>query len=101
MKPPTREMFSQGTPATVIKQIAVFAPGRIRWQGRDYPARLHELICHATLRMGQPVLIIGRENITMIVIPMHCILWEQYLTDDFGLFLNDSDVQQIQRYENF
>jgi hypothetical protein len=100
-QPSSIEMFSQGILSIVTKPIAVFKPGQIRCQGRYWKAQLHQFSCHITLHEEQPVLVIGRENITMIVIPIQCVLWEQYMMDDFGLYLNASTLKDMQRYENF
>lgn len=77
MKSSAFEMFPQGIPGIVVKPIAILQPGQIKFQGQYWRAQLHEFSCHATLLPDQPVLAVGRENITLIVIPMHCILLEQ------------------------
>jgi hypothetical protein len=99
-KPAKFELFVQAIPGVVIKPIAIFQVGQFQLQGGYWRAQLHKLCCHVTLLPGQPALAIGRKNITIIVIPIQCILWEQYLLDDFADSLNFSDLQLIQRYEN-
>lgn len=95
------EMFPQGIPSIVITPIAPLQIGWVKLQGQYWRAQLHALIGYMTLLPGQSVLAVGREANRLIVIPRHCILWEQYFSDDFGLFINPAAVREMQRYETF
>lgn len=78
------EMFPRGIKGVVLEPIALFQFGRVNCQG-SWRARLYEIICQTTLLPGQPILAIGREGNSLIVIPVHSILWASYL-DDFAQF---------------
>ena len=77
------EIFPKGLSGVVTKLIAPYQPGRVNCQGRSWRAKLYELNCQAALLPGQPIIAIGRESLTFIVIPLHCLL-QEYDTNYFG-----------------
>ena len=93
---PTVEMFLKGFIGVVTTPITLYQPGRVKCQGISWRAKLYEPNCQTTLLAGQPVIVIGRENLTFIVTPLHCPLQEQDANDshawpaqlDFTLFFN-------------
>ena len=99
LRPPSFKMFPQGIPGLVTKRIERFQPGEVSCNGTYWRAQLHELHCPTALLPSQPVLAIGRKNTVLIVIPIHCILWDQII-DDFALSLTPSDLDNIYRYGN-
>lgn len=74
-------------------------PGRINCQGYDWRAQIHAYSCHTLLLPGQPVLAVGRENLTLLVVPLHCILWDAYLSDEFSLYIGPAEKNEARRYE--
>jgi hypothetical protein len=97
LSPNSLEMFPQGIKGVVLEPIALFQFGRVNCRG-SWRARLHEISCQTTLLPGQPILAIGREGISLIVIPVHSILWASYL-DDFAQFITPTELEEIQRYD--
>jgi hypothetical protein len=91
------EMFPSGVKGVVTEAIALFQSGRVNCHG-SWRARLHEISCQTTLLPGQPILAIGREANTLIVIPLHSILWSSYL-EDFARFLSSTELEEVQRYD--
>ena len=71
---PTVEMFAEELNGVVTTSISLYQPGRIKCQGISWPAKLYTPIVQATLLPGQPVIVIGREKLTFIVIPWVCPL---------------------------
>lgn len=92
------EMFPRGLPCRVTKAVRVLDTGRVQANGGSWLAELYDLNCSTTLLLDQPVLAIGRKGNTLIVIPLHCLLWPQYL-EEYGLWLKHSDVELIERHE--
>jgi membrane protein implicated in regulation of membrane protease activity len=66
--------FPPGTQGIVVLSIAPLQPGRVQYQGTSWPARLDQSGNLATLLSGQPVFIIGRQELTLLVAPWHCEL---------------------------
>ena len=92
---PTVEVFPEGISGVVIKPITLYQPGRVKCQGISWRAKLYEPNCQATLLSGQPVIAIGRENLTYIVIPLHCPL-EQKGANDFHVWPTQLDLANMQ-----
>ncbi|MDJ0706702.1 MAG: NfeD family protein [Leptolyngbyaceae cyanobacterium MO_188.B28] len=78
---PKIEMFEEGLSGVVTKPIALYQPGRIKCQGTFWRAKLYEPNCQATLLQGQPVIAVGRENLTFLVAPLHCPINRQKAND--------------------
>jgi hypothetical protein len=96
---PKIEMFAQGIKGVVTEPIATHQVGQIKVQGCLWRAQHYELSCQATLLPDQPVLAIGRENNTLLVIPYHCLLWDQYM-DDLCSPLTISEIKTVQKFES-
>ena len=97
---PTIEMFSEGLSGVVTKPITLYQTGRIKCQGVSWRAQLYQPNCQVTLLIGQPVIAIGRENLTYIVIPLHCPL-EKKDANDFHVWPVQLDLANMQPYINF
>lgn len=92
------EMFPKGLPCRVISAIRVLDTGRVKANGNSWLAELYDLNCSTTLLPDQPALAIGRKGNTLIVMPLHCLLWPQYL-EEYSQWLKHSDVELIERHE--
>jgi len=96
---PESKLFAQGIPGIVTLPIAPLQAGRVTIQGQSWRSQLYDLNCQTTLLPQQPILAIGRENITLIVIPLHCLLWDRYI-DEFWSQLTDADIDVMRNYEH-
>jgi len=96
LSPNSLEMFPQGIKGVVKEPIALFQFGRVNCRG-SWRARLHEISCQTTLLPGQPILAIGREGLSLIVIPVHSILWASYFDNDFAQSITPTELEEIQR----
>ena len=92
------EMFQTGLPCRVTRAVRVLDRGRVQFNGNSWFARLYETNCSTTLLSGQPALVVGRQATTLIIMPLHCLLWPQYLEVQ-GPWLTDTDITLINRYE--
>ena len=91
-------MFQTGLPCRVTRAVRALDRGRVQFNGNSWFARLYEINCSTTLLPGQPALVVGRQATTLIIMPLHCLLWPQYL-DVQGPWLTDTDIALINRYE--
>ena len=92
------EMFPRGLPCRVTRAVRALDRGRAQFNGSSWFARLYEINCSTTLLPGQPALAVGRQGTTLIIMPLHCLLWPQYLEVQ-GPLLTDTDITLINRYE--
>lgn len=94
----TITMFPKGQDCSVTDAIGPYRAGRVKARGSSWRAELFEISCQATLRPAQPALAIGRRNNVLIVIPYHCLLWNQYL-EEYSLWLKATDIEIMDRHE--
>ena len=62
------ELFPNKVPAIVEEQITANWPGRVKFQGSYWPARLYQLDCQLTLHPDSIVMVVGIEGITLLVV---------------------------------
>ncbi|XWK88093.1 MAG: NfeD family protein [Phormidium sp.] len=65
------EMFPEPLIGTVEKRITSNQPGRVKFLGTYWPAKLHQTNKQVTLIPEQTVHIIGIQGITLLVIPVN------------------------------
>jgi len=70
LAPENFEMFAEPIAGTVEKTIAPNQPGRVKCLGTFWPARFIEPDCQATVEADEPVMVVGRQDITMLVVPV-------------------------------
>lgn len=92
------EMFQNGLACRVVEAVRLLDRGRVKFKGIRYPARLYEPNCATTLLPDQEALAIGRKGNTLIIMPLHCILWPQYLEMQ-GPWLTNVEIELMERYE--
>lgn len=91
-------MFQNGFACRVVEAVPAWDRGRVKFNGTRYPARLYEPNCTATLLPEQPALVIGRKGNTLIIMPLHCLLWFQYLEVQ-GSWITNAEIELMERYE--
>ncbi|HEY9728126.1 MAG TPA: NfeD family protein [Chroococcales cyanobacterium] len=64
------KLFSKPGTGRVEKTIAPEQPGRVQFQGSYWPARLYDPECQATLLPDEAIAVVGRQGITMLVLPI-------------------------------
>jgi len=64
------EMFSEAFMGTVEKKITPNQPGRVRCLASYWPARFYHSNCEVTVFPDDFVKVVGREGITMLVVPV-------------------------------
>lgn len=63
------EIFSETIEGVVEKAIAHNQPGRVKCFGTYWPAKLHQPNCQIEIIAGSPVIVVGRQGITLLVLP--------------------------------
>lgn len=64
------EIFSTPQPAPVVQTLSPHqSPGRVQYQATHWPAKFYHTDCPLTVKPGAQVLVVGREGITLLVIP--------------------------------
>lgn len=91
-------MFPVGQHCVVKDIIRLFEPGRVTIRGESWKAELYEFNCPTPLKQGQPALAIGRKANRLLVIPLHCLLWDFYL-EKYSLHLRSEDIRMLDYYE--
>lgn len=91
-------MFPKGLPCRVIEAVRVLDRGRVKFNGIWFAAHLYEPNCTATLLPDQEALAIGRKGNTLIIMPLHCLLWPQYLEVQ-GPWITNAEIALMERYE--
>lgn len=71
---PFTEPFSRSTSGTVEAMISLNHAGRVHFQATSWPARLCSRHLHAVLLPGDPVAVVGRDGITLLVTPVQSAL---------------------------
>ena len=64
------KLFSQPGTGKVERMISSTQPGRVQFQATYWPARLYHSGCEVTLVPDDPVTVIGRQGITLLVVPV-------------------------------
>ncbi|MDI9639833.1 NfeD family protein [Geitlerinema splendidum] len=67
--PENVEMFSEAVMGTVEKTITQNQPGRVKCLGTYWPARFYHSNCDAIIFPDNFVKVVGRQGITMLVVP--------------------------------
>jgi hypothetical protein len=97
-EPPEIEIFPEAFKATIATPMGLYQVGQVKIFGQFWRAKLYELNCQTTLLVAQPVLVIGKEGMILIVVPYHCLLWNQYI-DEFWPLLTELDISTMRRIE--
>ena len=63
------EMFSEAVMGTVEKTITQNQPGRVKCLGSYWPARFYHSNCDVIVFPDEFVKVVGRQGITMLVVP--------------------------------
>jgi len=63
------EMFPETVQATVEQRIAPNQPGRVKFLGSYWPAKLYKPDEQIILEPSQRVLAVGIEGITLLIVP--------------------------------
>lgn len=93
------EMFQNGLACRVVEAVRLLDRGRVKFSGVLYPARLYEPNCTTTLLPEQEALAIGRQGNTLIIMPLHCLLWAKCLEVQ-GPWLTNVEIELMERYEH-
>jgi hypothetical protein len=73
--------FPSGIEGVVEEDITPYEPGLAKVQGQIWRAELYEFNCQVALRSGQPLVAIARRGNCLLVIPLHCLLWDKIVED--------------------
>ncbi|NET38966.1 MAG: hypothetical protein F6K19_44500, partial [Cyanothece sp. SIO1E1] len=63
------QLFSCTTDGKVERTISPFHPGRVYFQATYWPARFYDASCQVIASPGDPVKVMGREGLTLLVMP--------------------------------
>ena len=61
--------FSEQAAGKVDKTITTMQSGRVKFEGSYWPAQFYDVDCCATVLPGDVVTVVGRHNITLLVVP--------------------------------
>lgn len=95
---PELEFLPQGIEAVVEEEIAVYEPGLVKVYGQRWRAKLYDLNCQTRLLQHQPVLVVAKEGHVLLVIPHHCLLWDQYI-DAYWRYVSPAEITTMRRHE--
>lgn len=95
---PVVDMFPVGLRCQVTEEIPILDTGWVMANGREWRAEIYQMNCQTKLLVGQRVDAIGRRGTTLLVIPLHCIIWSQYL-DEYGAELSPDEIEAMDWYE--
>ena len=73
--------FPTGIEGVVEAEIALYQPGLAKVQGQIWRAELYDSNCRVALCPGQPILAVARQGNCLLVIPLHCLLWDKTLEE--------------------
>ena len=90
------KMFLKGLPCRVTRTVRALDRGRAALNGTSWLAQLHEPCRSITLLPDQPALAIGHQGNTLIIMPLHCLLWPEYLE---AYSLTAADIELIECHE--
>lgn len=63
------DIFPKPVPGIVEQTITHVRPGRVKFQSSYWPAKLYQPNGEIILRPQQTVMVVGREGITLLVVP--------------------------------
>lgn len=66
----TTTLFSQPLPGIADELIAPNQTGRVKFEGSYWNAEFYEKNCRARVAPGNQVWVVGRQGITLLVIPV-------------------------------
>jgi hypothetical protein len=92
------KLFAQAIPGVVTSLITPLEAGRAMVQGQSWRSQLYSPTCQTTLLPQQFIQAIGRENNTLLVIPLHCLLWDRYI-DEFWSVLTEAEIAILRSHE--
>jgi membrane protein implicated in regulation of membrane protease activity len=64
------EKFSEPQIGVVEQTISPQQPGRVKFKGTSWPAQFYDPTFQGIVFIQQPVTIVGRKGLTMLVIPI-------------------------------
>ncbi|MGB3294362.1 MAG: hypothetical protein WBB01_15350 [Phormidesmis sp.] len=82
----------------MTRTVRTLNRGRAVLHGTSWLAQLYEPGYSITLLPDQPASAIGRQGNTLILMPLHCLLWHEYL-EAYSQWLTAADIELIERYE--
>lgn len=62
-------LFPEPLPGWTEEKISYNQPGRVWFQASHWPAKLQDNDARTVLKPGQSLLVVGIENITLLVVP--------------------------------
>lgn len=71
----TVEFFKQPGTARVEREITSVQRGRVYYEGTYWPAQLYRVEYSGTLAIASSVIVIGRQGLTLLVLPLVESLW--------------------------
>lgn len=66
---PEVKLFGKPGDGQVEKTISTDQLGRVKWKGTSWPARFYQNEGQANIFPGNPVKVIGRQSIILLVVP--------------------------------
>ncbi|MEB3272552.1 MAG: NfeD family protein [Prochlorothrix sp.] len=70
------QLFTKQGKAIVHSDIGPEQAGRVKYQGTSWPARFYHGDCPRSVSPGDPVIVVGRSGLTLLVVP------EDYLSPE-------------------
>ena len=67
----------------VTHKIELMGYGRVNFEGYSWRAKLYARACQASLLPGQPIIVVERIRLTLVVLPMQSIIWHRLLQQSF------------------
>lgn len=82
----------------VTHKIEIMSHGRVRFEGYSWRAKLCERACQTSLLPGQPVIVVRRINLTLIVLPLQSTLWDVLLQQSWSI-LDRPTLELLHKYD--